>query len=500
MKGFLLVPGILNLVTSATFITLSGFENLLPLVLGIFLIITGVLCIMYSNMDVEKVYEKRSMLLFFGITLIPFNLISAILLLIGVDKVKVEYAKILRGQDIQVLDTENTNVKLKQEVGKGVKKVDILLKLGIVMVAVAGFMIATTSWNVITDFVKMLIITVIGFVFLGLSFFSDKKLKIRGTTITYWLLSMIAFSLAIFMLGYYEMLGNWFSFAGDGGDLFVASLVLCISLFSYITYKKFDMPVFVYIAYLGMLIAIALATRSMSHKKELCLLVITIFVTITNFLPKSENKELKAIRLFGLISSFVITALLIFLELNMDNELVILVTLLLQFINLINITLSERKSEISLLSAVSIICLGTATLSKINWNLDDIYASLINRSIILLMGIILCMTLLKNKTISNILFAIVLPLAIISIIFNIDVIVGIYIGIMTLAMIIVGTIKKEFKAIYVEGIVFLIADLLIQFWNFWGFMPVWAYLLIGGLTLIGIVTYKELKKENKDIQ
>jgi hypothetical protein len=65
-------------------------------------------------------------------------------------------------------------------------------------------------------------------------------------------------------------------------------------------------------------------------------------------------------------------------------------------------------------------------------------------------------------------------------------------------MIIFGSIKKEYRAILVEGIIILIANIIIQLWEFWGILPVWVYLLVGGLTLIGIVTVKELCRNNEN--
>ena len=222
MKNNLIVPGIFNLIISLFWLVISFPDNYVTLSIGMFLVVVGVLCIMYSKLDVEKLYEKRNVLLTFGIISIPFNLISAVLLLIESDKVKREYAKYLNEKDVQILDKDNKNVKVSKEV----KKLDILLKIGIGMVSVAGIMIATTSWDVISDFVKMLLIALIGFVFLGLSIFSEKKLKIRGTTITYWILSMIAFSLSVFMIGNYQLLGEWFSVDGEGASIFLLFHIL----------------------------------------------------------------------------------------------------------------------------------------------------------------------------------------------------------------------------------------------------------------------------------
>ena len=163
-------------------------------------------------------------MLAFAITSLPINLLSSIFLFAEYDKIKGEYYKYLKEKDMNIVDAKNSEVKVEKEV----KKLDILLKLGIAMVAVSGIMIATTSWDIITDFVKMILFIFIGIVFLGLSYFSDKKLKIKSTTITYWMLSMISFGLSVFMLGYYQFLGDWFSINGEGNNIFMSVFVLII--------------------------------------------------------------------------------------------------------------------------------------------------------------------------------------------------------------------------------------------------------------------------------
>lgn len=396
MKNNLLVAGIFNIIVGCLWLFASFEASTAAFVIGAFVLVAGIMNIIYSKLEPEKLYEKRNIILIWGILLLPFSLISAIILLVDCDKIKSEYAKYLREQDVKVLDENNQNVKVSKET----KKLDILLKIGIAMVSVSGIMIATTSWELMTDFVKLIMIALIGVLFLGLSIFSDKKLKIRGTTITYWILSMISFSISIFMLGFYQMLGDWFAFNGNGECFFIATLMTCISAFSYITYKKFDMESFMYFSY------------------------------------------------FGMVSAIILVA---------------------------------------------------AGITKIDWDIDEVYIGLISRSIVLALTCLLCAIFVKNKKANYITLSIVIPIVLLSLIFEVNVVVALYVGIIALAMIIFGFIKKEYKAIFVEGIVFLILNVVIQLWEFWGVLPVWVYLLVGGLSLIGIVTVKELSKskENK---
>ena len=73
------------------------------------------------------------------------------------------------------------------------KKLDILLKIGLSMISLSGLIFATSTWNVISNIAKVILLIIFGLLFLGMSYFSDKKLKIKSTTITYWILSMAFF-------------------------------------------------------------------------------------------------------------------------------------------------------------------------------------------------------------------------------------------------------------------------------------------------------------------
>lgn len=505
MRSGLVVSAVLNLLSSLLWISIGMPNNTPVLSVGMLLVVIGVLCLMYSKLDSSKLYEKRKIVLMFGIVLIPLNFISAIILLIVSDRIGTENVSNVNqisdntnaqneGNEILDVDGKVITPNIKETVTKDVKKVDTLLKIGIAMVAISGVMIATTSWDIITDLVKMIIIAIIGVVFLGLSFFSDKKLKIRSTTITYWILSMVAFSLSIFMIGNFGLVGEWFSVNGEGADVFISVLLLAISLFSYITYKRFDMTFWFYAACFGVAIALSNITSFVAQDKEVCVLIFTLLALLVNLIPKSEKTEIKIIKLFGIVMSFITTVLLIGEEVEPNDKVLVLITACVQILNLVLLSILDKRDEIKILSGIGIISIVTMGLTGIYFDLDEIIVMLINRSIILLVAILICGLIVRNKKVSTAILGIVLPILILSIIWNINIAVAVYIGCITLAMIIFGFINKEFKVIYIEGIIFLVANLIIQLWEFWGLLPIWVYLLIGGLTLISIVTVKELKK------
>ena len=74
-------------------------------------------------------------------------------------------------------------------------------------------------------------------------------------------------------------------------------------------------------------------------------------------------------------------------------------------------------------------------------------------------------------------------------------IVGIYVGILGILAIFLSYYRREFKYFFYAGIVITIINVLYRLKGIWGSIPLWLYLLLGGFSLIGFVTYKELNKK-----
>ena len=86
---------------------------------------------------------------------------------------------------------------------------------------------------------------------------------------------------------------------------------------------------------------------------------------------------------------------------------------------------------------------------------------------------------------------------ILQVFFTQDLIVGVYVGIVGLIITFIGYFKKEFDALFKVGIGITAVNIIYQLRELWGLLPFWLYLLVGGLAIIGFVTYIELKNEKK---
>ena len=75
--------------------------------------------------------------------------------------------------------------------------------------------------------------------------------------------------------------------------------------------------------------------------------------------------------------------------------------------------------------------------------------------------------------------------------------VAIFVGVISFVSILIGFKSQKWISLYYTGIAFLILNVIIQLKEFWTSIPIWAYILLAGLVLIGFVTYKEYNRNNE---
>ncbi len=235
-----------------TFLKLSGLFIILgsllliefPLLLSIFVII-GIYLMTLGTKELNTLYPHSIPIFVLGIIFCFLNVISGILL-------------ILAYEDIDRMKRNGIKAppKKKEKIDPESRKIDILLKLGVAMVFIAGILFATTTWDVITAQVKLIVLLLLAFLFLGLSIFSEQKLKILNTTKMYWLLSMAFFIVSVVGIFYYGVFGNELSYQGTNSDIAYSLSFVASGLISLLTAHKFNINILRYVGYFSIFAAI----------------------------------------------------------------------------------------------------------------------------------------------------------------------------------------------------------------------------------------------------
>ena len=178
-----------------------------------------------------------------------------------------------------------------------------------------------------------------------------------------------------------------------------------------------------------------------------------------------------------------------------------------------NILLSYIPDIATILTFITItyICKDNIKLKKINLiaiaiplfslitklNLYSEFKSIVSNIFALYILSLIIMFYVKKTQTKDILSTIFVSLILITIMFNQSILIGIYVGIIGIAIILGTYNKNDFKTFFYCGIVITILNILIQLSSYWSRIPLWLYLLLSGGAIIGFVTYKELKKQQE---
>ncbi|WP_010531893.1 hypothetical protein [Lentibacillus jeotgali] len=124
------------------------------------------------------------------------------------------------------------------------------LNLGVILLLIGGLVLATSTWETLANWMKSGMIALVSLLFFGLAIFTERVLKIEKTAFAFYVLGGLFLPIAILSVGFFELLGPYFSFTGDGRYLFGAAGSLVI-LPIYITLAdKLSSRLFVWFSYI----------------------------------------------------------------------------------------------------------------------------------------------------------------------------------------------------------------------------------------------------------
>lgn len=128
-------------------------------------------------------------------------------------------------------------------------KINSLLKLGLFLILLSGILFATTSWNNISVTFKSFFLVFFGTVFLVLSYFTEKKLKLKTTSFVYSLLSISFYFFTWVYLCCFKVFGDILSFRGLGLNLTLSISCLIINILLLYIYSRFNYKSLLYVIY-----------------------------------------------------------------------------------------------------------------------------------------------------------------------------------------------------------------------------------------------------------
>jgi hypothetical protein len=96
------------------------------------------------------------------------------------------------------------------------RNISWLLNLGVILLLIGGLFVATSNWETMPDWMKSGSIAFVSLLFYGIAYISSKILKIERTSFAFIILGSLFLPIFILSIGWFELLGSYLSFYGEG--------------------------------------------------------------------------------------------------------------------------------------------------------------------------------------------------------------------------------------------------------------------------------------------
>ncbi len=187
----------------------------------------------------------------------------------------------------------------KKAIRKPINTLNIVLIIGVLFIVLAGLIFATTSWAYLHNFVKVIIVSSLVIVFFATSILADTKLQLKQTGIAFYTLGSIFLPIAVVAIGYFNLLGNWFSLYGAGRYVLGLTAFALLGIATAIGASKYRSKYFIWAAYACLTFSVLCLARSIFTDTgilALCFAVYCLAVTllsprITSYVSAHADKS-----------------------------------------------------------------------------------------------------------------------------------------------------------------------------------------------------------------
>lgn len=322
-SNYIKYAGMLYLLQSILFTSsLTIVKIIIPII--------GILLLTYGIIPIEERIKNKAAIIILAIVSLAFNQIAAVLLFLSMT-------------EISSVKQINNNSPPEESISSESKRIDILLKIGLAMILVSGILFATTSWEIITDLIKVIVLLFMAIAFIGLSKFSEKKLRIPSTTKAYYILGLSFFLLTWVGICYFGIISDWFSYSGTGKLLAYFFTFVVFSINLYLVGHKFSTKLYIHLGNIISIISLICILMYFNFSIISCMLVLNIIGTIINLIP-DFNPVIHDLKNLNSTLPYVFWVLLVFNLSIVTPSVIALLAALLNIINILFVSLKEGNT------------------------------------------------------------------------------------------------------------------------------------------------------------
>jgi hypothetical protein len=134
------------------------------------------------------------------------------------------------GEEMEAVSKNDASPAKKRLSAQEIRERNITwsLAIGVILLLIGGTVLATSTWDMLSHWMKTGLIGLVAVLFFGLAVFTDRILHISKTAFAFHVLGSLFLPIIYISIGFYEQLGPYLSIFGEGRFLFgaIGSLIL----------------------------------------------------------------------------------------------------------------------------------------------------------------------------------------------------------------------------------------------------------------------------------
>lgn len=187
---------------------------------------------------------------------------------------------------------------------------NVLFLIGTIFVVLSGLAFGAASWVHTSHLGRVLIIAAAAVVAFALSGVVSKALKLSGTAVSFYVLGTGFVSTALITAGYYQLMGEWFSFEGRGGCLLLSVSSVAASMLLLLGMKIYEKLPLIYSALTALALSLffmVLHVTEVTEYRMLIFMTLQVMITAALHIMNAANgrKYQRPIKLVGTTAALI---------------------------------------------------------------------------------------------------------------------------------------------------------------------------------------------------
>lgn len=219
----------------------------------------------------------------------------------------------------KLTEEEKQKIKLKKEKEERERKNTTILITGAILIVLSAIVFLMSTWYTIPNILKTTVLVLLIGVFFGGSKIAKEKFNLEKTSNTFFYIAMAYIPICLFSISFFGLLGEFLSFRGDGGYIYLTIAGIFTAFIYWITYIKNKNVLLFYGSLLTQVFSVILFSLIFSQNIELIslnLLLYNILFIILTY-SKFNIPEIKIKNIYSILP-YICSGMLLFILENIN--------------------------------------------------------------------------------------------------------------------------------------------------------------------------------------